>query len=93
MKSFTSRQFRSMYANLPEDVKVRSEPAYQLFRRNPTHPGLHFKKVDDRNEIYSARVVLGYRAMTSCCTDVTCLGRTLARLRSVCRASSWFAQP
>jgi hypothetical protein len=34
-----------------------------LFRRNPTHPGLNFKKVDDQNEIYSARVGLGYRAL------------------------------
>jgi hypothetical protein len=33
----------------------------QLFRRNPSHPGLHLKKVDDDNLIYSARFGLGYR--------------------------------
>jgi hypothetical protein len=63
MKSFTSRRFRSMYANLPKDVKLRATRAYRLFRRSPSHPGLNFKKVDDQNDIYSARVGLGYRAL------------------------------
>lgn len=62
MKSFTSRRFREMYAALPDDVKVRARRAYHLFRRNPSHPGLHFKKVDV-NDVYSARVGLGYRAL------------------------------
>jgi hypothetical protein len=52
-----------MYASLPEDVQIRAKRAYQLFQRNPGHPGLNFKKVDDRNDIYSARVGLGYRAV------------------------------
>ena len=30
-------------------------------RRNPAHPGLNFKKVEEDN-IYSVRVGLGYRA-------------------------------
>jgi hypothetical protein len=63
MKSFTSRRFREMYANLPDDVRVRAKRAYQLFRRNPSHPGLNFKKVDYANDIHSARVGLGYRAL------------------------------
>ena len=63
MKSFTSRRFREMYASLPNNVKVRAKRAYQLFRRNPGHPGLNFKKVDEANDIYSARIGLGYRAL------------------------------
>jgi hypothetical protein len=63
MKSFTSRRFREMYANLPQDVQVRAQRAYQLFLRNPAHPGLNFKKVDDENHVYSARVGLGHRAL------------------------------
>ena len=63
MKSFTSRRFRSIYASLPEDVKLRAKRAYRLFQRNPAHPGLNFKKVDDQNDVYSARVGLGYRAL------------------------------
>ena len=52
-----------MYADLPEDIKRRATRAYQLFQRNPSHPGLSFKKVDEENDIYSARVGLGYRAL------------------------------
>ena len=59
MKSFTSRRFRDMYAQLPQDAKR----AYQLFRRNPALPGLNFKKVDALDNIHSARVGLGYRAL------------------------------
>lgn len=63
MRSFTSRRFREMYAGLPEQVRLQSWRAYQLFRRNPSHPGLKFKKVDQENNIYSARIGLGYRAL------------------------------
>ena len=63
MKSFTSRRFREMYANLPQQVQLRARRKYLLFRRNPAHPGVNFKKVDEENNIYSARVGLGYRAL------------------------------
>jgi hypothetical protein len=63
MKSFTSRQFRDLYAKLPQDVKLRAKRAYRLFRRNPAHPGLNFKKVANQDDVYSARVGLGYRAL------------------------------
>ena len=63
MKSFTSRKFRELYAKLPDPVRLQARRAYQLFQLNPSHPGLNFKKVDDRNDIYSARVGLGYRAL------------------------------
>ncbi len=62
MKSFTSRPFRETYANLPQEARLRARRAYQLFRANPSHPGLGFKKVDEEN-IYSVRVGLGYRAL------------------------------
>jgi mRNA-degrading endonuclease RelE of RelBE toxin-antitoxin system len=31
--------------------------------QEPSHPGLNFKKVDEENNIYSARVGLGYRVL------------------------------
>jgi len=40
MNSFTSRRFREMYEALPAEVQLRARRAYQLFRRNPAHPGL-----------------------------------------------------
>jgi hypothetical protein len=63
MKSFTSRRFREMYGDLPDHVQRQAQRAYQLFRRNPAHPGLNFKKVDEERNIYSARIGLGYRVL------------------------------
>ena len=63
MKSFTSRRFREAYAMLPGHVREQARRAYQLFRENPLHPGLQFKKVDEEGNVYSARVGLGYRAL------------------------------
>ena len=63
MRSFTSRRFRSMFANLPDHIKRDARRAYQLFRRDATHPGLRFKKVEGQSDMYSARVGLGYRAL------------------------------
>jgi hypothetical protein len=63
MKSVTSRRFRQMYANLPDQVRTQTRRAYQLFRRNPSHPSLQFKKVHDKDNIYSVRIGLGYRAL------------------------------
>ena len=44
------------------DPKPRPENVSAV-RENPGHPSLHFKKVHDRDPIYSARVTLGYRAV------------------------------
>ena len=63
MKSFTSRRFREMYSHLPSHVQSQTRRAYQLFRQDPSHPGLNFKKVDEENNVYSARVGLGYRVL------------------------------
>lgn len=52
-----------MYAELPDHVRLRAKRAYRLFRLNPAHPGLNFKKIDAENNIYSARVGIGYRAL------------------------------
>ena len=63
MKSFTSRSFRETYQSLPQSVQERARRAYRLFRGNPSHPSLSFKKVNEVNSIYSVRVGLGYRAL------------------------------
>jgi mRNA-degrading endonuclease RelE of RelBE toxin-antitoxin system len=63
VKSFTTRRFREAYASLPESIQARAKKAYALFRENPFHPGLRFKKLDESSNIYSARIGLGYRVM------------------------------
>jgi hypothetical protein len=63
MKSFTSRRFRDAYAALPKHVQLQARRAYQLFRHDPSSPGLNFKKVNEESHTYSVRVGLGYRAL------------------------------
>jgi hypothetical protein len=63
MNSRTTRRFRELLAALPAHVQQQARDAFQLFRQNPSHPGLRFKKVHPDPPIYSARVGIGYRAV------------------------------
>jgi hypothetical protein len=63
MTSRTTRQFREMFAALPQQTQRQPREAYRLFRENLLHPGLHFKRVHPKPPTYSARVGIGYRAV------------------------------
>ncbi len=63
MKSRTTRRFRDLLAALPAQVRRQAKDAYRLFRQDPNHPGLHFKRLVPEPPTYSARVGIGYRAV------------------------------
>ena len=63
MNSRTTRRFRDLFAALPAQIRQQARDAYQLFRQNSAHPGLHFKQVHADPPIYSARVGIGYRVV------------------------------
>jgi len=63
VKSRRTRRFREAFAELPNEVKERARNAYRLFRDNPHHPSLRFKRVHPTDPIYSVRIGLGYRAV------------------------------
>lgn len=63
MKSFTSRRFRALYAELPEDVRLRARHSYRQFLQHPSHPGLNFKKLGGHSDVYLVRIGRGYRAL------------------------------
>ena len=63
MTSQGTPHFWAAYRGLPFEIRVAAQKAYQLFRENPQHPGLQFKKVHDRDPVYSVRVTLGYCAV------------------------------
>ena len=63
MNSRTTDRFWDGYRSLPTHVKLQAREAYQIFRFNPRHPGLHFKKVISDPPTYSVRVGIGYRAI------------------------------
>ena len=70
MNSRTTRRFRELLAALPAHVRQQARDAYQLFRQNPSHPGLRFKKIHPDPPIYSARVGIGYRAVGALHGDI-----------------------
>ena len=63
MSSYVTEDFVACFAALPESVKAQARKAYRLWRENPSHPSLHFKRVHSQEPIYSVRVSLGWRAL------------------------------
>jgi hypothetical protein len=63
IESRTTRRFWRLFSDLPADVQEEARRMYRLFRDNPGHPSLHFKRLEGENMIYSARIGLSYRAL------------------------------
>jgi len=63
MKSQATAKFWKLYARLPQQMQRRAREAYVVWRDNPAHPSLHFKRVDDEEPIYSARISEDYRVL------------------------------
>jgi hypothetical protein len=60
MRSLATPDFWTNYAKLPPNIKLRARAAYRLWRDNPRHPSLRFKKVGD---VWCVRIGKGYRAL------------------------------
>jgi hypothetical protein len=63
MKSRATPRFWRFYGRLPHSLQQRARKAYRLWRANPSHPSLQFKRVDDQEPIYSVRISDDYRAL------------------------------
>ncbi len=63
MRSETTQKFWKAYEHLDETVQKQARASYELFRKNPYHPSLHFKQVHSKLPVYSARVNLNHRAL------------------------------
>lgn len=63
MKSQVNEDFRKCYARLPAEVQEQARRAYRMWRDNPSHPGLQFKRIHGYESVYSVRVGLGWRAL------------------------------
>ncbi len=51
------------YRDMPRETRRLAREAYTKFQENPSHPSLNFKKIHNREPIYSVRVTRGYRAV------------------------------
>jgi hypothetical protein len=63
MTSSVTQEFRQRLARLPAAIQEQAARAYALWRSDPYHNSLQFKRVSQRQPIYSVRVGLGYRAL------------------------------
>jgi hypothetical protein len=63
IESRITRQFWRDFSALPREIQQEARRAYLLFRSNPAHPSLHFKKLEGEDSIYAVRIGLGYRAL------------------------------
>ena len=63
MNSQITEDFLACFAKLPDAVKAQTRKAYRLWRANPSHPSLHFKRIHGHETVYSVRISLGWRAL------------------------------
>ena len=63
MQSSRTKNFRKLFAVLPQRIKETSYKNYELWKENPFHPSLEFKKVKPQENIWSVRVGIGWRAL------------------------------
>lgn len=63
MKSELNLDFIRRFQELPERVKKAAKKNYQLWKNDPNHPSLEFKEINEREQIWSVRVGIGWRAL------------------------------
>ncbi len=63
MKSSATKEFRQRLDALPFEIWEQANRAYALWKLDPYHPSLQFKRVSQRQPFYSVRVGIGYRAL------------------------------
>ena len=63
MKSSATRTFRKRLTLFPASVQEQAAKAYALWKEDPYHPSLQFKRVNQKPPIYSVRINLNHRAL------------------------------
>ncbi len=63
MTSRRTKAFVRLLTELPPDVVKQAKEAYRLWIRDPSHPGLRFKKIQNLDNVWSVRVSRNYRAL------------------------------
>jgi hypothetical protein len=63
VNSVATRRFWELFFALPADVKELAVRNYDLWRRDPRHPSLHFRRLQGSTDRFSVRVGEHYRAL------------------------------
>lgn len=60
MRHHASRRFRSLYDELPDDVRTLVDKKYELLKSDPHHRSLNLKRIGN---LWSVRAGKHYRAL------------------------------
>lgn len=63
MNSRITEDFLECFGKLPEAVKTQARKSYRLWKENPAHRSLRFKRIHAHEPLYSVRIGLGWRAL------------------------------
>ncbi len=63
MISHISLKWKKLYKGLPIEIRESAKKQYKLFKQNPYHSSLHFKRVHSNQPIFSARITYNYRTI------------------------------
>jgi hypothetical protein len=63
VKSELTAEFIEAFRALPQRVQRAARKNYKLWKKNPDHPGLEFKRVKGTETSFSIRVGIGWRAV------------------------------
>ena len=63
MKSILTEDFIKCFRKLPVEIQHLARKNYQLWKSNPNHPSLEFKKVHRIKSVYSVRIGIGWRVL------------------------------
>ncbi|MBL8294529.1 MAG: hypothetical protein JNN08_21975 [Bryobacterales bacterium] len=63
MKSVATRRFWALFGALPSEVQELAIRSYDLWRRDPRHPSLHFRRLQGGADRFTVRGGDHYRAL------------------------------
>ncbi len=63
MNSELTNEFIELFKQLPKKIKTLASKNYKLWKNNPNHPSLYFKKIKASDNMYSIRIGIGWRAL------------------------------
>ena len=63
MRSQLTDELIAHFRALPAEIRAQARKNYQLWKQNPYHPSLHFKRIHTQEPVYSVRIGIGWRAL------------------------------
>jgi hypothetical protein len=63
VNSFATRRFWDLFDALSPEIQKLAVKNYELWRRDPHHPSLHFRRLQGSQDRFSVRVGDHYRAL------------------------------